>query len=140
MVAVYGMSERIGLVNCAQRQPAFLAGLDGSMQRDCSEETAREIDEEVKTILDEAFARAKEVLSAHRDQLEKIAAELLKKEALDGRSFTGSSAKKCHASKNPCHHCPSQRRRPRANAEINFRNPASPTWSPTPASSCSRHR
>jgi cell division protease FtsH len=87
MVAVYGMSERIGLVNCAQRQPAFLAGLDGSMQRDCSEETAREIDEEVKTILDEAYARAKEILSAHRDQLEKIAAELLKKEALDGREF-----------------------------------------------------
>ena len=52
------------------------------MQRDCSEETAREIDEEVKGILDEAYAKAKEVLSAHRDQLERIAAELLKKEAL----------------------------------------------------------
>jgi ATP-dependent Zn protease len=46
------MSERIGLVSCAQRQSAFL-GLDGSMQRDCSEETAREIDEEVKVLLDE---------------------------------------------------------------------------------------
>jgi cell division protease FtsH len=87
MVAVYGMSERIGLVNCAQRQSTFLGGLDGSMQRDCSEETAREIDEEVKAILDEAYARAKEVLTAHRDQLEKIAAELLKKESLDGQEF-----------------------------------------------------
>ena len=36
MVAVYGMSERIGLVSCAPRQPTFLAGLDGPMQRDCS--------------------------------------------------------------------------------------------------------
>ena len=87
MVAVYGMSARIGLVNCAQRQPAFLAGLDGPMQRDCSEETAREIDEEVKAILDDAYARTKEVLAAHRDQLEKIAAQLLKKESLDGQEF-----------------------------------------------------
>ena len=51
------------------------------MQRDCSEETAREIDEEVKAILNEAYTRTKEVLAAHRDQLEKIAAELLKKES-----------------------------------------------------------
>ena len=101
MVAVYGMSERIGLVNCAQRQSAFLAGLDGSMQRDCSEETAREIDEEVKVILDEAYAKAKEVLTAHRDQLEKIAAELLKKEALDGQEFYRLVGKEMPKAKEP---------------------------------------
>jgi cell division protease FtsH len=87
MVAAYGMSERIGLVNCTLRQSTFLGGLDGSMQRDCSEETAREIDEEVKGVLDEAYAKAREILAAHRDQLEKIAAELLKKETLDGQQF-----------------------------------------------------
>jgi cell division protease FtsH len=87
MVAAYGMSERIGLVNCVQRQSTFLGGLDGSMQRDCSEETAREIDEEVKGVLDEAYVKAREILAAHRDQLEKIAAELLKKETLDGQQF-----------------------------------------------------
>ena len=101
MVALYGMSERIGLANCAQRQSTFLAGLDGSMQRDCSEETAREIDEEVKAILDEAYARAKEVLAAHRDQLEKIAAELLKKEALDGQEFYGLAGKEMPRVKEP---------------------------------------
>ena len=101
MVAVYGMSERIGLVNCAQRQPAFLAGLDGPMQRDCSEETAREIDEEVKAILDDAYARTKEVLAAHRDQLEKIAAQLLKKESLDGQEFYRLVGKEMPRAKEP---------------------------------------
>jgi cell division protease FtsH len=87
MVAVYGMSDRLGLVSCIQRQPTFLPGLDGPTQRDCSEETAREIDEEVKAMLDEAYVRTKKILSAHRDKLETIAAELLKKEALDSQEF-----------------------------------------------------
>ena len=100
MVAVYGMSERIGLVSCAQRQSAFL-GLDGSMQRDCSEETAREIDEEVKVILDEAYASAKQILTAHRDQLEQIAAELLRKETLDGREFYRLVGKEVPHAKEP---------------------------------------
>jgi cell division protease FtsH len=84
MVAIYGMSERIGLVNCAQRQAQFLAGPDGSLQRDCAEQTAREIDEEVKSILDHVYAKAKETLADHRDQLEIATAELLAKETLDG--------------------------------------------------------
>ena len=100
MVAVYGMSERLGLVSCAQRQSAFL-GLDGSMQRDCSEETAREIDEEVKVILDEAYASAKQILTAHRDQLEQIATELLRKETLDGREFYRLVGKEVPHAKEP---------------------------------------
>jgi cell division protease FtsH len=101
MVAVYVMSERIGLVNCAQRQSTFLGGLDGPMQRDCSEETAREIDEEVKAVLDDAYARTKEVLAAHRDQLEKIAGELLKKESLDGQEFYRLVGKEMPPAKEP---------------------------------------
>ncbi|HEY5954072.1 MAG TPA: ATP-dependent zinc metalloprotease FtsH [Terrimicrobiaceae bacterium] len=84
MVAAYGMSESIGLVSCVQRQTAFL---DGQMQRDCSEATARDIDEEVKVLLDHAYAKAKQILSAHRDQLDLVATELLKKEALDAKEF-----------------------------------------------------
>jgi cell division protease FtsH len=84
MVAVYGMSESIGLVSCVQRQSPFL---DGQMQRDCSEATARDIDEEVKVLLDHAYGDAKQILSANRDQLEKIAGELLKKESLDAQEF-----------------------------------------------------
>src|SRR5262249_54207171 len=49
MVCMFGMSKTIGLVHCGQRQnPAFLEPVGGTLQRDCSEETAREIDKEVK--------------------------------------------------------------------------------------------
>jgi cell division protease FtsH len=88
MVCVYGMSERIGLAHCVQRHnPMFLPGQDGSFQRDCSEETARDIDEEVKKFLDRAYAEAKEILVAHRDQLERVTGELLKRETLDAQAF-----------------------------------------------------
>ena len=101
MVAAYGMSESIGLVSCVQRQSAFLPGLDGQLQRDCSEATARDIDEEVKVILDQAYAKAKQILSAHRDQLEKIAAELLNKESLDAREFYRLVGKEIPRAKEP---------------------------------------
>jgi cell division protease FtsH len=87
MVAMYGMSERIGLANCAQRQAQFLAGPEAPLQRDCSEQTAREIDEEVKSLLDRAYAEAKQCLTRHRDQLEQITRELLTKETLDSADF-----------------------------------------------------
>src|ERR1700704_4981006 len=87
MVALYGMSDRIGLANYIQRQPTFLDGQGFQLQRDCSEETAREIDEEVKKLLDLAYEQARETLSAHRDQLERVAAELLKSESIDGPTF-----------------------------------------------------
>ncbi len=87
MVALYGMSERVGLANCAQRQPSFLDGQGFQIQRDCSEETARTIDEEVKKLLSQAYDRAKEALSSHRDQLERVTRELLKAESIDGPTF-----------------------------------------------------
>jgi cell division protease FtsH len=87
MMAMYGMSERVGLASCAQRQPTFLNSPDSQIQRDCSEETAREIDEEVKRLLAFTYDEAKELLSAHRDQLERLTAELIKHEAMDGQTF-----------------------------------------------------
>jgi cell division protease FtsH len=98
MVAVYGMSESIGLVSCVQRQSAFL---DGQMQRDCSEATARDIDEEVKVLLDHAYGDAKQILSSHRDQLEKIAGELLKRESLDAQAFYRLVGKEMPRAKEP---------------------------------------
>ncbi len=69
------------------------------MQRDCSEETAREIDEEVKAMLDET--KTKEILTAHRDQLEKFAGELLRKETLDGAEFYNLLGKEMPRAKEP---------------------------------------
>jgi len=87
MVAMYGMSDRLGLVHCAQRQPSFINGQEFQIQRDCSEQTAREIDEEVKQLLDVAYDQAKEILVSHRSQLELVATELLKSETIDGPTF-----------------------------------------------------
>jgi cell division protease FtsH len=88
MVAMYGMSDVVGLAHCAQRQNPFAAGMpDGFLQRDCSEQTAREIDQEVKKLLDQAYAEAKTLLRDHRRQLDLVAGELLERETLDGKSF-----------------------------------------------------
>jgi cell division protease FtsH len=87
MVALHGMSERLGLVHCARPQAAFLAGPEFQLQRDCSEQTAREIDEEVKELLERAYAEAKETLTVYRDQLDRVSAELLRRETLEGAGF-----------------------------------------------------
>jgi cell division protease FtsH len=88
MVCTYGMSDSVGLVHCAQRQNPFLQmPLDGAFQRDCSERTAETIDREVKGMLDRAYAEAKSILTSHRDKLDRIAEELLKRETLDRQAF-----------------------------------------------------
>jgi cell division protease FtsH len=88
MVCVFGMSEAVGLTHCAHRQNGmFFPGGDGAFQRDCSERTAQEIDEEVKRILGEAYADAKQTLLDHRDQLELVTRELLRNEILDAKTF-----------------------------------------------------
>ena len=86
MVCLFGMSEAIGLVRCAQRQDGLMLH-DGTFQRDCSERTAEEIDVEVKRLLDEAYQEAKGILEAHRDQLELVTQELVTSESLDARTF-----------------------------------------------------
>jgi cell division protease FtsH len=88
LVARLGMGKSVGLMHCVREPGPLLAGdLEGAMRRDCSEETARLIDEEVKGILDEAYAEAKRILQAHRDQLERVAETLLERETLDEASF-----------------------------------------------------
>ena len=88
MVCLFGMSETVGLARVAQKQgPFYLATQDGSFQRDCSERTAQQIDDEVKNILDQTYADAKDILTVHRDQLDAVSAELLKRETLDAEGF-----------------------------------------------------
>jgi cell division protease FtsH len=88
MVCMYGMSESVGLVYCARQMNPFLGvSGEGTMQRDCSEDTAREIDEEVKKILDAAYAESRKMLLEHRSQLDLVANELLQCETLDAQKF-----------------------------------------------------
>ncbi len=88
MVAMFGMSEIIGLAHCARRDGNFDSFMPNApAQRDCSEETAREIDEEVKRILDGAYGEARGLLQKHRSALERIARELLQRETMDANLF-----------------------------------------------------
>jgi len=89
MVSVFGMgSEKVGLAHWGREPNQFLPWMgDGGLQRDCSEATAREIDEEVKNILDGSYSKAKEILKAHRGQLDAVATELLKRETMDAQTF-----------------------------------------------------
>jgi cell division protease FtsH len=65
----------------------FLNGSESQIQRDCSEQTAREIDEEVRKLLALAYDQAKEILSTRRDELERVTAKLIEHEAIDGETF-----------------------------------------------------
>jgi len=89
MVCLFGMGKSAGLMHCASRQSAFLdQGHSGlGLQRDCSEQTAREIDDEVKHLLDEAYEQARTLLDQHRGDLDRMAVELLKRETLDRSEF-----------------------------------------------------
>jgi cell division protease FtsH len=87
MVCTYGMGTATGLSRCAQRQGPYAGFPDNPLQRDCSEQTAREIDLEVKNILDRSYAEAKDILLTYRQQLEHVTSELLKNESLDGATF-----------------------------------------------------
>lgn len=88
MVCMYGMGETVGLIYCAQHNDSFLPiPGDGYIQRDWSDETAQRVDEEVKKILDEAYAEAKQILQQHRDKVDLVATELLQRETLDADTF-----------------------------------------------------
>ncbi len=99
MIGLYGMSESIGLAHVGQKQNPFLPALqDGTIQRDCSEQTASAIDQEVKKILSDAYETAKAILSSHRDELERVAEELLTRETLDEQTFNALLGRQAPAS------------------------------------------
>jgi cell division protease FtsH len=86
MVTEYGMSERLGaLAFGSERRALFLPGGDGlSGGKSYSEDTAREIDQEIKRIIDETAKRVTTILSQGNGHLKGIAERLLTKEVLEG--------------------------------------------------------
>ena len=83
MVCAFGMSDKLGTVQYGERADHIYLGRDITRNESFSEETAREIDLEVKRIVMEAKATATRILTEHRDQLDKLANALLEKETLD---------------------------------------------------------
>jgi cell division protease FtsH len=83
MVREFGMSPRLGPVGFPEDGPQYL-GPQQLTNRPYAEETQRVIDEEAARLLNEADARAVELLESHRDALEKVVALLLERETIDG--------------------------------------------------------
>jgi cell division protease FtsH len=87
MVCQWGMSERAGLVGYGEGDEHLFLARDFSRMRDYSEATARMLDEEIKSIVDTAHARAKNILGANRGKLDSIAKALLESETLSGEDI-----------------------------------------------------
>ncbi len=87
MVMVYGMSERLGPLNLGERDELIFLGKELAERRNYSEVIAKEIDEEVRRIVEEAYERAKRALLRHKAALEAVAQRLLEVETIDGAEF-----------------------------------------------------
>ena len=84
MVTQWGMSDSLGPRTFGRRQSMVFLGRDISEERDYSERTAQEIDDEVRRIIDEAQARCRKVLTEHRDKLDAVASALIVDETIEG--------------------------------------------------------
>ncbi len=87
MVMRYGMSERLGpRVFGHDRSQPFL-GREFSSEPDYSDEIAREIDDEIRRVVEEAHQTAKDILTKHQDDLDRISKILLERETIDAEQF-----------------------------------------------------
>jgi len=87
MVTEYGMSSRIGPMALGHKEELVFLGRDFGEQRNYSEQTAREVDEEVRRIIQEAFDKAYHILMQNKTRLILISERLIKEETLEGPLF-----------------------------------------------------
>jgi cell division protease FtsH len=87
MVCEWGMSEEMGPLNYGRKEEPVFLGKEMHRQRDFSENTAKDIDAELKAIVSGCFERAKGLLLGNIDALHTIATALLEKEVLDGQEI-----------------------------------------------------
>ncbi|MBI4981564.1 MAG: ATP-dependent metallopeptidase FtsH/Yme1/Tma family protein [Candidatus Omnitrophica bacterium] len=86
MVTQFGMSDKLGHMTLGRREGLVFLGRDIAEERNYSDDTARLIDEEVKKLVDEAYAKARESLKANLDKLKMLSNTLLEKEVMDGEA------------------------------------------------------
>ena len=84
MVCEWGMSEKMGPLSYGKKEEQIFLGREFATHKDYSEETAKNIDVEVMTLVMNNYEKAKKLLNDHIDILHKIANELLEKEVLNG--------------------------------------------------------
>ena len=81
MVAMYGMSDRFGMMALASKRSQYL---EGGYGMDCAQDTAAALDEAVRGILDQCYATAVNILKDSRDEMDRVVAYLLEKETITG--------------------------------------------------------
>jgi cell division protease FtsH len=87
MVTEFGMSDKLGPLSFGKRDELVFLGREIGEQRNYSDEVAKQIDEEVRAIIDRAYERATEVLTTHRDRLVALAEKLVAEETVDSETF-----------------------------------------------------
>jgi cell division protease FtsH len=83
MVTQFGMSEKVGVVAVGDREQEIFLGREISQRREVSERMSEVVDAEIKRLVDAAYARASEILTAERDLLDRLAETLLERETID---------------------------------------------------------
>ncbi|UCF31813.1 MAG: ATP-dependent zinc metalloprotease FtsH [bacterium] len=84
MICEWGMSDELGPLTFGKKEEQIFLGREIAQHRDYSESTAVRIDEEVKSLVDKAYDRAKQILSDNIEALHRLAHSLLEREVLDG--------------------------------------------------------
>ena len=89
MVTRYGMSAKLGTVLYGSEHTSdeVFLGRDFSSGKDYSEKTAAEIDDEIRSLIEKAYCRCRDILSSHMDKLDFVAQYLLTHETMDGDQF-----------------------------------------------------
>ncbi|MDO5775175.1 MAG: ATP-dependent zinc metalloprotease FtsH [Eubacteriales bacterium] len=87
MVMQYGMSDKIGMINCDDNGDDVFLGYDIAHNKTYSDEMLSTIDSEISRLVSECYTAAKEMILQHKDVLEKSCALLLEKEKLSGEEF-----------------------------------------------------
>ena len=84
MVCTYGMSEKLGALTFGKKNKSLFLGTEYGEEKNYSEETARQIDAEVKTVIQESYEKVRTLLKENRSTLDTLAARLEEKEVLSG--------------------------------------------------------
>ena len=87
MVTKYGMSENLGPISFGSGNDEVFLGKDYGTVRNYSEEIAKDIDDEVKNIITNAYNRCEKLLTEHRAELDRLAEYLIANEKIDGDDF-----------------------------------------------------
>jgi len=87
MVTKWGMSEKLGTRTFGRRESMVFLGRDIAEQRDYSEKTAEEIDEEIRILVDEAKLKCEAVIIEHKDKLELLAETLIEIETIEAEAL-----------------------------------------------------